>query len=380
MKAAPAGWSGGLEDLFSLDEGWQFHREMAVKLGKKGWLSLAWPKQYGGQEHSILEQLIFNEVRGFHAAPGIDIFGHGMLAPTLMVAGSEEQKLEFLPPIARGETTWCQGWSEPNAGSDLASLTTRAVVDGDDYVINGQKIWTSGAHRADWCFAVVRTDPNQTRSRGLSFVLINMKSPGITVNPLKDMANNHMFNEVFFDIVRTPVKYRVGAENDGWQVTRAMMNFERSNVGEFARLKRTIGELVEFTTEAEYNGKPLAKDPLVRHRVAQMAIEIEVGLALARRIAWVQQKLNMGQARIDELIAGASGTKLWSSELAQRVAYGGCTILGPHGQVKRGSQYAPFNGTFESEYQACLGFNIAAGTSEIQRNLIAWTGLGLPRT
>ena len=380
MKKAPAGWTGGLEDLFSLDEGWEFHRHMAKSLGEKGWLSFAWPKQYGGQERSILEQMLLSEVMGYYGAPGIDIFGLGMLAPTLLAAGNEEQKLEHLPPISKGELMWCQGWSEPNAGSDLAGVTTRAIREGEEYIVNGQKIWTSGAHRADWCFAVVRTDPEQSRSKGLSFILINMKSPGITVSPLRDMANNHMFNEVFFDNVHVPVKNRVGEENQGWAVTRMMMNFERSNVGAFSRSRRTAAHLAEFCNETLRDGKPLSEDPLTRHRVAQIAIEAEVGIAMSHKVAWLQHKMNIGQGRIEELITAASAVKVWGSEFEQRLAYTECQVAGFFGPVKRESKWAPLLGTPENSYQTCLGANIAAGSSEIQRNLIATQGLGLPRT
>ena len=166
MKGAPKGWTGTLEEVYSSEEGWAFHRHMAKKLAQKGWLARAWPKEYGGESAPILEQLLFSESAGYHFAPGIDIFGIGMIGPTLLVYGNEEQKREHLSPIARGEQMWCQLWSEPNAGSDLAALKTTARRDGNVYILNGQKIWTSGAHRADWGFGVFRTDPAQKGSKG----------------------------------------------------------------------------------------------------------------------------------------------------------------------------------------------------------------------
>ena len=374
MKEAPPGLMPGLEGMFT-DEGHVFHRKMGKKLAEKGYLVPAWPKEYGGQDAPILDQLIYSEVKGYYRIPGTDVFGVGMLGPTLLAVGNEEQKKEHLPPIARAERMWCQGWSEPNAGSDLAALTTRAVRDGDDYVINGQKIWTSGAHRADWMFMLARTNPEEKRGKGLSFFLLDMQTPGITIRPLHGMDGTHMFNEVFFDDVRLPARNRVGGENEGWAITRATMNFERSNVGEMSSAKRDLEELAQYCKETERNGKPLAEDPFVRHRLAQIAMEIEVGRSMSYRIAWLQEK--------GGLIASAhaaSAAKVYGSELSQRMAYLGCQIMGLYGQVKTGSKYAPLRGRFESTYQSCLGMNIAAGTSEIQRNLIAWVGLGLPRT
>ena len=373
MRQAPPGWASNLENQYGSDEGMAFHRAMGRKLGEKGWLSLPWPKEYGGQAHTVIEQFIFNEVRGYHRAPGVDMFGVGMLAPTLLMSGTEEQKQQHLPHIAKGAIQWCQGWSEPDAGSDLAALTTRAVRDGDEYVINGQKIWSTGAHHADWCFMLARTDPEQPRHRGLSFFLVDMKTPGITLRPIPNMANEHMFNEIFFDDVRVPKQNMVGEENRGWYVTLMTMNFERSGVTGFASGRRTIEELVQFCRQTKRDGQPLAENPFVRHRLAQLFIENEAGHAMAHKVAWLQHK--------GEMAAGeAAAAKVYGSELAQRVTYTVCQILGLYSQVKGGSKWAPFGGGFEATYQACLGMNIAAGSSEVMRNIIALRGLELPRS
>ena len=381
MKRAPKGWQGGLEATYGSEEGWAFHKSVAKKLGEKGWLSLAWPKAYGGMERPIVDQMLFSEVVGYHDAPGVEVFGIAMLAPTLLAAGSEEQKREYLPPIAKNEVDWCQLWSEPNAGSDLASLTSTATKDGDNYVINGQKIWTSGGHKADWGFGIFRTDPTLKRSKGLSFILLPMKTPGIEVRPLKDMANNHVFNEVFFDNVRVPIKNRVGEENQGWMVTRMMMNFERSSIGSFARQRRLLEQLVRFCKATNWNGQTLTESVLNRHRLAEIAIEIEVGFALSHRVAWTQHKMNFGQARVEDLISLSSGAKVWSTEMMQRAGSAALQILGLHGAVKGSSaKWGCIDGFYENEFQVCLGYNIGGGTSEIQRNLVAWTALGLPRS
>ena len=373
MKHAPPEFEHGGRGT-STEEGWKFHLEMAKKLGAKGWISRAWPKEYGGQDAPIIEQMIFNEVRAYHGAPGVDMFGIGMLAPTLMVAGSDEQKKRFLPPIGRGEAMWCQGWSEPNAGSDLASLTTKAVREGDHYIINGQKIWTSSAHRADWSFMLARTDPTQRRSRGISFFLVDMKSPGVTTRLIENMDRSYTFNEVFFDDVKVLVENRVGEENQGWAVTRQTMNFERSNVGRFAEIGRTLELLIKYVKETKRDGKPLAENPLVRQKIAQLAVDNEAGRALAFRIAWEQTKGGLVMAAYM-----ASAAKVYGSELSQRVAYVGCELMGMHSQIEE-KGLAPIGGRFAHDYQNCCGMNIAAGSSEVQRNLIAWVGLGLPRT
>ena len=374
MKQAPPGWTGALEDMFS-EEGFPFHRRMAKILAEKGWLVRPWPKEYGGQDAPIIEQLIFSEVRGYHGGAGVDAWGIDMLGPTLLAAGNEEQKSEHLPPIARAERFWTQGWSEPNAGSDLASLTTRAVRDGDDYIINGQKTWTSGAQHADWMFMLARTHPEEKRSKGLSYFLVNVKTPGIEVRPLYSMDGSHLFNEVFFDDVRVPARNMVGEENQGWAVARATMNFERSCIQIMAGAKRDLEELLGFCRETKRNGKTLAENPLVRHRLAQLAIEVDVGRAMSYRIAWLQEKGGLIAAA-----ASASAAKVYGTELTQRLACTACQIMGLYGQVKKGSKWAPLMGKFEGLLQFTPGMNIGGGTSEIQRNLIAWVGLGLPRT
>ena len=373
MKNAPPDYDFAGRDAILTEDGWKFHRKMAKKLGEKGWIARAWPKEYGGQDASIMEQIIFNEVRAYHGAPGVDISGVAMLAPTLIVAGNDDQKKRFLPPIAKGETMWCQGWSEPNAGSDLASLSTTAVRKGDHYIVNGQKIWCSGAHWADWMFMLARTDPSQRRSRGISYLLLDMKSPGVTVRSIEYMNQSHSYNEIFFDEVKVPVENRVGEENKGWAVTRQTMNFERSGVARFAEIKRGLEQLVKYAKETKRDGKFLADDPVIRQKLAQLAVENEAGRALAYRIAWEQAKGGLVMAA-----SMASAAKVYGSELFQRFAYVGCEIMGMHAQIED-HKWAPMQGKFIHEYQKSIGSNIAAGSSEIQRNLIAWTALELPR-
>jgi len=374
MKNAPPEWGASLEAIYGSDPCWEFHKQMARKLAAKGWLSRAWPKEYGGQDAPLIEQFIFSEVMGYHRGAGVDPLGVGVLAPSLLISGNDEQKREHLPPMARGERFWCQSWSEPNAGSDLASLTTRAVREGDDYIISGQKIWTTGAHRADWCNMLARTNPEEKRSRGLSFFLVDMKTPGITIRPVLTMEGAHMFNEVFFDDVRVPARNRVGEENQGWLASQMTSNFERSMIMVFSVCRRELEELAEFCKEKRWGGAVLIKNQLVRHRLAQLAIEIDAGRAFAYSVVWSQIKGGL-------IVAGplAAAAKVLATELLQRLTYAGCEIMGLYGQVKE-SRWAPLQGRFEKDYQLCIGLNMGGGTSEIMRNLVCSLGLGLPRS
>jgi len=355
------------------DEEWQFIRQFQKKLAARGWLVPHWPKQYGGADMGIMEQVIMKEETAYHRAPQPDIFGVNMLGPVLMMFGNDKQKAEILPPIASAEVMWCQGYSEPEAGSDLASLKTRAVRDGDDYVINGQKIWTSNAHRADWIFLLARTDPDAPKHKGISFLFAPMNTPGITTRPLINMAGILLFNEVFFEDVRIPATNLVGDENRGWYVGAALLDFERSGIGSAAAARRGLDELVEYCREARGDGKRLIADQMVRNRLADIAIETEMGRFLSYRVATMQAK---GQVPNME----ASVAKVYLSELSQRLAMAGVQIMGLYGQVQPESKkYARLRGEFTVSYMTSIGTTIAGGTSEIMRNVIAWRGLDLPR-
>jgi len=373
-RNAPPSWGTYMEAMMGEDECFAFHKQLAKKLGARGWLSRPWPREYGGQDASLIEQFIFSDVMGYHKGAGVDHWGTMLLAPTLLVGANEEQKKEHLPPIARGEAFWTQLWSEPGAGSDLASLTTRAVREGDYYIVNGQKTWTSGGHRADWGFLLARTNPAEKRSRGLSFFLVDLKSPGITLKPVFNLEGSHLFNEVFFDDVRVPVRDRVGEENEGWVASQMTANFERSMIDLFSYLKREMEELVEFCQQPQWGGKVLARDALVRHRLAQLTIEIEAGRAFSYSIVWSQVKGGLIMAA-----PLAAAAKVLATELVQRFTSAGNDVMGLYGQVKL-SRWAPLKGRFERDYQLCPGLSLAGGTSEIMRNLICSLGLGLPRS
>ena len=360
------------QDNETPDEEWEFTLKMRRKMADKGWLTMAWPDEYGGQGASHMMQVIFAEEMSYYRAPGRDVFGTRMMAPTLMIHGTDEQKSEFLPPVSKGEVQWCQGYSEPESGSDLASLQTRAVEDGDDFVINGTKIWTSGAHRADHIMVLTRTDPDAPKHRGISFLLCDMNTPGLTVNPIINMAGDHSFNMVTFDNVRVPKKNLVGEQNRGWYVGATLLDFERSGVDYSAGSRRVLEELVEYSKENYKDGKLLSEDEVTRNRLADLAIEIEVSRLISYNIAWMQ---GAGLVPNKESSMG----KVFGTELQQHVGSTGMQMLGLHSQLEPDSKYAPLRGRIEHWHLTNVSETIAAGTSEIQRNIIATRGLGLPR-
>jgi alkylation response protein AidB-like acyl-CoA dehydrogenase len=352
------------------DEAFEAAKRFNAELAKRGWLAPAWPKEYGGLGASIYEQMVFNEEFGYHGAPdtGTRGFGVGMIGPTLIIHGSEEQKREHLPRITSGEVVWCQGYSEPGSGSDLASLQTRAVRDGDDYVINGQKIWTSGGHRANWMFLLARTDPDAPKHRGISMFLLDMKNtPGVEVRPLINMANRHHFNEVFFQDVRVPRRNLVGEENRGWYVGMTLLDFERSGIGTTAAQRRTLERLTEWLRD-----EPAWKRERYRLSLAELVIENNVGRYLGYRIGDMQAK---GRHPSHE----ASMVKVFQSELSQRIYRFAVNALGLAGQLMPEQPGAPFAGDMPENYLTSVPMTIYSGTNEIQRNIIATRGLGLPR-
>ncbi|MDP2950666.1 MAG: acyl-CoA dehydrogenase family protein [Chloroflexota bacterium] len=367
----PPDWD--YEPFEESDEEWRFSRAFVKKLAQKGWVAPAWPREYGGMAAPYMHQLIMAEEMAYHRAPLTPVaMAIGYLGPSIIVFGSDEQKRQHLPGITSGDVMWCQGYSEPNAGSDLASLQARAVKDGDDYVINGQKTWSSGAHRADWCFFLARTDPEAPKHKGISYFLVDMKTPGISVQPLINLADLHGFNDVYFDNVRLPRSGLLGEENRGWYVAMATLDFERSNVSGAAAAQRRFEELVAYCRENKTNGKPAIKEPTVRHKMSEMAIEIEVGRYISYRVASIQAR---GQIPNYE----ASIAKIYHSELTQRLARTGISVLGLYGQLHEDSKWAHLKGRLERAYLTTVGQTIAAGTSEVQRNIIATRGLGLPR-
>ena len=347
------------------DEAWKFMKTMSRKLGAKGWLSLSWPEEYGGQNSLFLQNIVYEEVL-CHNCPGINHMGVTFLAPTLIHFGSEEQKRKHLPGIARGEVYWCELLSEPDSGSDLASLKTQATEEGNYYVINGQKTWNSGAHLSDWGFVLVRTDPKLTRHKGLSYFLVDMKTLGITVNPILNMLGEHEFAEVFFDNVRVPKENLVGGKNRGWYVTMAMLDFERTGIMFYPSVRAYLEHLSEYIKQTQ---KPLGS--VLRNRLAELLAECEMARLIHYRAIWMMEKgsISTYEAAMD---------KLYNSELAQRAAEFGMQALGHYGGLLPGSKFACLNGWPSFYYLDTVSYSIMGGTSEIDRNVIAVSGLDLP--
>ena len=356
-------------ELPKVREGESFTRKLAAR----GWLTMSWPEEYGGRGAQHMRQLVYNEEMAYHRAPG-QTMGADRVGPTIILFGTDEQKARFLPRIVRDEVTWCQGFSEPGSGSDLASLQTRAVRDGDSWVINGQKIWTSNAQHADYIILLARTDPDAPKHRGITYFLVDMKSPGITIRPLMQMTGHAGFNEVFFDDVRVPSDCVVGEVNRGWYVSTATLDFERSGIGRVIGGLRTFEEVVEYakkTPARETRDSTLYEVSSIRHALADVALSFTVGRLMSYRVAWMQSQ---GLVPNYE----ASMAKTLGTELHQRMGRVAYATLGLSGQVLEG-QWAPLHGQVPQTVLSSVSLTIAAGTSEINRNIIATRGLGLPR-
>jgi alkylation response protein AidB-like acyl-CoA dehydrogenase len=368
FEESPVGteWSGDPDE-----------RALAVafnkRLAERGWLTAHWPKEYGGLSLSIMEQVVLREEIGYRRAPVLNANGLNMLGPVLMLYGTDEQKKQHLPGIAKCEVMWAQGYSEPNAGSDLASLQTRAVRDGDEYVINGSKIWTGHGLNADWIFVLARTDPDAPKHKGISFFLMPMNSPGLTVVPLRSMTNYVHFCQEYFEDVRVPKENLVGPENQGWYIGAALLDFERSGIGGASGMRRTLHELIEFVRENRTMNQPsTGHREELRYKIADRVIEVETSRNLSYRIASMQEAGKIPNYE-------ASMAKVFSSELGTRISYTGFQVLQLYGQVREGDRWAKMRAQFGLGTMTYLTTTIGGGTSEIQRNIIATRGLGLPR-
>ena len=379
VRELPADWTGPPwigEPERETEESWQFARNFTYKMqAEKGWLTMHWPKEYGGQGASPTKQFILNEEIGYWRAPLVDIYGPNMVGPALINFGTEEQKKEHLPKIMSGKVVWTQGFSEPDAGSDLASLKTSAVEEENCFVINGQKTWSSIAHYADWMFVLVRTDPlAKNKHEGISLLYVDMKTPGISYSPLINIARGHTFNEVFFENVSVPQKNLIGQKNRGWYVAMATLDYERS--GGAARVgaaKRWIEELTRFINDKKHHGEVIPNEALIRDRLAQLAIDLEVLRLLAYRVIYEQ-----GKGRIPTYEAAIQFS--FGNDLMKRLTRIGTQTLGLYGQLGMESKWALLNGMMQRDYLYSPALTLAGGTAEIQRNVIASRGLGLPRT
>ena len=345
------------------------------KLAQRGWIAPSWPQQYGGGGMSVMQQFVFNEEMGEARAVQPGVITVGIVGPTIIALGTEEQKAQHLPGILSGEVIWCQGYSEPGAGSDLASLQTRAVRDGDDWLISGQKIWTSGAHVASWIILLARTDPDAPKHKGLTYFIVDMKAPGVSVRPLVQMTGSSEFNEVFFEDVRVPAGNILGDVDRGWYGAVQTLDIERSCIGALVGQRQAVEDLIAYAKEHRADGSSrLDPNPLVRYDLADRYIETLAGRMLAYRIVSMQAR---GQTPNYE----ASMAKLYTNEVNQRIYRTAMQVIGLYGQITgQMPERAPKRGRYAYMYLRSVANTIEGGTSEVQRNIIATRGLGLPRS
>jgi alkylation response protein AidB-like acyl-CoA dehydrogenase len=363
----------GRDEELNQDERWERHKVWHKKLYEGGWVGIWWPKEYGGRGASVIEQAIFNQELGRAGAPGgVNMNGITLLGPTLMHWGTEEQKKRYLPKILPAEEIWCQGYSEPGSGSDLASLQTRAVEDGDDFVVNGQKVWTSQAQYADWCFLLVRTDPNAPKHQGISYILVDMHSPGITVRPLVQITGDAEFNEVFFEDVHVPKKNLVGEKNRGWMVAITTLMYERAATGSYFRFEKILPQVLNLIRHVELHGRPALEDTSVRQQMAQFAIEAQA--VKYNELRGLTRQLK-GQPPGPE----GSFSKIMTTELNFRIANFAMELLGPYAILEKGSPFAVDHARWSRRMLGARAGTIAAGTNEIQRGIVGERVLGLPK-
>ncbi len=358
-------------EFFADEEGEEWERRVAWhrRMHSGGWVAIHWPKEHGGRAASLTQQVIYHEELARAGAPQmVNAQGIALVGPTLMHWGTEEQRRRYLPKMLAAGEIWCQGYSEPGSGSDLASLKTTAVEDGDDFIVNGQKVWTSDAHHADMCFLLVRSDPDAPKHKGITYLLVDMHSPGISVRPLVQLTGDRGFNEVFFEDVRVPKANIVGGKNNGWLVALTSLMYERR-----ARdMKPLVEDLARVAKSLTRNGKSAWDDARVRQRLAEFRAEAE-----AVRLMELRQLT----ARLKGRPPGPESSipKLTYSELNVRLNKFAMELLGPYAQIEYRADHALDGGRWLYRMLAARGLTIAAGTSEIQKNIIGERMLGLPK-
>lgn len=367
-------WPGGFGSGVETEERKAIAEKAQKRMREKGWHVLTWPQEWAKHEQrSHVEKAILNEEMIYYGqCPGEDEFF--IAAPVIFLCGTEENKREWLPKIANGEIKCWLGYSEPNHGSDLAAAETRATEEEDCFVINGQKIWQTGAHRRTHCWLLARTDPKAPKKhQGLSLFMVDKTLPGVTIRPLMNIVGHDHFSEVFFDNVRVPKNCLIGQKNRGFYHIATALDFERMMLAPYGGYKRVFEQILQYAKETKRNDEPLAKDPQVRRKLALLAIELEIIRLFTYRIACV---LDQGQVPNVE----ASALHLFGNEFSPRLANAAADIMGPYGLLSPGSKWAPLGGLIEQGLLDSISGPIGGGTSEIQRNTIATRGLGLPRS
>ena len=360
----------------NMHERFEFLRAWQKKVYDAGWAGISWPKEYGGRGATLMEQVIFTEEMARAAAPPLaNTLGLSLIGPTIINFGTDAQKKRFLPKILSADEIWCQGFSEPNAGSDLAGLRTDARRDGDHYIINGQKVWNSYGWAADWCALLTRSDPQSQQHKGLTYILVDMKSPGVEVRPLRQMTGESEFCELFFHDVRVPAENVLGSVGEGWKVALGTLAHERATLGAGMQIvfKRQFDRLIDLSHTVVRNGRPAAEDPVMRQKLAQSYIEIEI-----MRLNQMRSITRISQGGLP----GPEGSiqKIFWSELNQRFQQVASELLGPYSQLTKGNGHAIDDGQWAYSFLRTRGNTIEAGTSEIQRNIVGHFVLGLPKS
>ncbi|MFP4641235.1 MAG: acyl-CoA dehydrogenase family protein [Chloroflexota bacterium] len=348
-----------------------YNPEFTKRVAQQGWLGLTWPKEYGGQGRSHVDRLIVTEEMLRYGAPaGCHWFADRQIGGSVLKYGTEEQKKEILPQILSGEMYVGLGMSEPETGSDLASIQTKAVEDGDDFIVNGQKTWTSGGSVINYIYLLARTDQEAPKHRGISEFVLPLDLPGISRSPLIEVTGKEAWNDVFFDDVRVPKKWLIGTQNKGFYQVMEQLAFERGGMERLMGNYPLFSELIKFVNETEYNGKPLSQDPIIRSKVAQLQSEFEVGRLFMYKVAMVMDK---GGAPTVE----AAMSKAYGTSFEQRLANTAVEILGPYGLLWADSKYVPLRGLATHSYLGSKGYSLQAGSTEVLKGIIAGRGLGL---
>ncbi|MFO8010609.1 MAG: acyl-CoA dehydrogenase family protein [Dehalococcoidia bacterium] len=377
-KEVPSDFRGADADCQYEEEGIEevhkFAAEMRKKLAAKGWLGMTWPKEYGGQEAPFMYDFILAEEMNYNKIPGRDLYGVSIVGPTILRLGTEEQKQKYLGEITRGEVVWSEGMSEPEAGSDLASLKTKATLDGEEWVINGEKIWSSGAHVADRYLLFARTDPEAPPNKGITCFILDLKNtPGITMQTIQHMDGLYAFNSVWFEDARVPKDAVFGGETKGFKVILETLNFERPFSGlAMTYAKGVLDQLWEYCKETRRNGIPLVEHQTIRQKLADCATRLEVGRMMSYNVVWMQSQ-NLPTPKESTMI------KLYGIETTKKVYDTGMEILGLYGQLDEESKWAPLRGEVKYLYMRAIGLLSAGGTLEIMRNTLAGAGLRMPR-
>ena len=349
-----------------------FDHEFTKRVGRKGWIGLCWPKEHGGQGRSYMDRVVLTEEMLRYGAPtALHWFNDRQIGGAILAFGTEELKQEFLPRIIKGEVYFGLGMSEPEAGSDLAALRTRAVEDGDDYIINGQKTWTSCAKFAQYYYLVARTDPEAPKARGISEFIMDAALSGVSRVPMIDITGTEAWSDVFFDNVRVPKKYLIGEKNRGFYQILHQLDYERSGMERLMSNYPLFEAIVRFVKETKSNNKPLSQNPSIYNKLAQLQIEFEIGRLLVYRVASVMDE---GRAPNRE----SAMSKAYSTEFEKRLANVAIGILGQYGQLVPGSKSCPIGGMSPHAYLSSKGYSLQGGTTEILKNILATRGLGLP--